>query len=274
MLGNNLTICKKVNIFLEMSIESRREVMKEQYIVGRNPVLEVLKSEKEVEKILVTKGELKGSINKIIGIAKDRNIILQQVDKNKLDLISEGNAHQGVAALVTPYTYSTIDEILDKAEKLAKPPFLLILDGIEDPHNLGAIIRTAECGGVHGIIIPNRRSAHVTQTVYKSSAGAVEHMLIAKVTNISDTIDMLKEKGLWIYGADAEGENYHFNTELKGATVLVIGSEGKGISRLVKEKCDLLIKIPMFGQVSSLNASNAASILIYEVVRQNHGYKG
>lgn len=247
--------------------------MKEQYIVGRNPVLEILKSDKEVEKILVTKGQLKGSINKIIGIAKDRNIIIQQVDKNKLDQISGGNAHQGVAASVSPYNYSSVDEIIDKARKLNTSPFIIILDGIEDPHNLGAIIRTAECGGVHGIIIPKRRSAHVTQTVYKSSAGAVEHMSIAKVNNISDTIEELKEKGLWVYGADIDGQEYYFNTELKGPIALVIGSEGKGISRLVKEKCDFLLKIPMFGHISSLNASNAASILIYEVVRQSYGSK-
>ena len=233
-----------------------------------------IKIRKGNRKILVVKGQLKGSINKIIGIAKDRNIIIQQVDKNKLDQISEGNAHQGVAVLVSPYNYSSIDEILDKAKKLNRPPFVIILDGIEDPHNLGAIIRTAECGGVHGIIIPKRRSAHVTQTVYKSSAGAVEHMSIAKVNNISDTIEELKEKGLWVYGADIAGQKYYFNTELKGPIALVIGSEGKGISRLVKEKCDFLLKIPMFGQISSLNASNAASILIYEVVRQNYGSKG
>ena len=247
--------------------------MEERYIVGRNPVLEVLKSDKEIEKIFVLKGELKGSINKIIGIAKDRGIFIQQVDKNKLEQISEGSVHQGVAALVAPYVYSSIDDILKRAQKMNKPPFLLILDGIEDPHNLGAIIRTAECGGVHGVIIPKRRSAHVTQTVYKSSAGAVEHMLITQVGNISDTIDELKDKGLWIYGADVDGEDYYFNTELKGPIALVIGSEGKGISKLVKKKCDFLLKIPMFGKITSLNASNATSILIYEVVRQSHGEK-
>ncbi|MBZ2175215.1 23S rRNA (guanosine(2251)-2'-O)-methyltransferase RlmB [Schnuerera sp. xch1] len=247
--------------------------MKEEYIVGRNPVLEILKSDKEVEKILVVKGELKGSINKIIGIAKSRNIILQHVYKDKLDQISQGNSHQGVAALVAPYSYCFLDDILNKVTKLGESPFLLILDGIEDPHNLGAIIRTAECAGVHGIIIPKRRSAHVTQTVYKSSAGAVEHMMIAKVNNISNTIDKLKEQGLWIYGADAEGKNYYFNTDLKGSVALVIGSEGKGLSSLVKKKCDFLLKIPMFGHISSLNASNATSILIYEVVRQCHEKK-
>lgn len=246
--------------------------MKEQYIVGRNPVLEVLKTEKEIEKILVAKGELKGSVKKIIGIAKDRNITIQEVDKGKLDYISQGSVHQGVAALIGSYKYSTIDEILQKANNLNQPPFILILDGIEDPYNLGAIIRTAECAGAHGIIIPKRRAAQVTAGVYKSSAGAVEHILITKVTNISDTIEELKEKGIWIYGGDIDGEDY-YHVELTGPMALVIGSEGKGISRLVKEKCDFLLKIPMFGQISSLNASNAASILIYEVVRQNYGNK-
>lgn len=245
--------------------------MKVQYIIGRNPVLEVLKTEKEIEKIYIAKGELKGSIKKIINIAKDKNIVLQYVDKKKLNQIAQGVNHQGVAALVTPYDYSSIDDILNKARETNKPPFIVILDGIEDPHNLGAIVRTAECAGVHGIIIPKRRAASVTETVYKSSAGAVEHMLIAKVSNISTTIDRLKKEGLWIYGADAAGENYYFDTDLKGPVALVIGSEGKGLSKLVKEKCDFLIKIPMFGKVSSLNASNAASILIYEVVRQGYG---
>ncbi|MBU5438663.1 23S rRNA (guanosine(2251)-2'-O)-methyltransferase RlmB [Tissierella sp. MSJ-40] len=247
--------------------------MNEQYIVGRNPVLELLKSDKEVEKIYVLNGDNKGSINKIIGIAKDRNIVIQQVDKNKLDNLAEGNSHQGVAALATSYSYSSIEEIFYSAKEKNQDPFIIILDGIEDPHNLGAIIRTAECGGAHGIIIPKRRSASVTQTVYKSSAGAVEHMLVAKVNNISSTIDDLKEKGLWIYGADMEGNEYHFNTNLTGSLALVIGNEGKGISRLVKEKCDVLVKIPMLGNISSLNASNAASILIYEVIRQKYGSK-
>ncbi|CCQ94248.1 23S rRNA methyltransferase [[Clostridium] ultunense Esp] len=247
--------------------------MEEQYIVGRNPVLEILKSGREVEKILVIRGELKGSINKIIGIAKDRNIRIQQVDKNKLDQIAQGSSHQGVAALITSYAYFSVDDILKKAEKFEESPFIIILDGIEDPHNLGAIIRTAECGGVHGIIIPKRRAAHVTPAVYKSSAGAVEHIMISKVNNISDTIEKLKEKGLWIYGADIDGEEYYFNIDLKGPIALVIGSEGKGISRLVKEKCDFILKIPMLGKVSSLNASNAASILIYEVVKQGYEEK-
>ncbi|NMA87403.1 MAG: 23S rRNA (guanosine(2251)-2'-O)-methyltransferase RlmB [Tissierellia bacterium] len=243
--------------------------MEEQYIVGRNPVMEVLKSGREIEKLYIQKGELKGSINKIIPMGKEKNIIIQRVDKNKLDEISKGN-HQGVAALVGAFNYSTIEDILNIAEKSEEDPFIIILDGIEDPHNLGAIIRTAECSGAHGIIIPKRRAASVNETVYKSSAGAVEHISITKVNNISDTIEILKDKGLWIYGADMNGEDY-YNVDLKGPVALVIGSEGHGLSRIVKEKCDFLLKIPMLGNISSLNASNAASILIYEKIRQNHG---
>ncbi|WFA07676.1 23S rRNA (guanosine(2251)-2'-O)-methyltransferase RlmB [Tissierella sp. Yu-01] len=244
--------------------------MNEQYVVGRNPVLELLKSDRQIDKLYVLKGELHGSINKILGMAKANNIIVQQVDKKKLDSISEGNAHQGVAALVTGFEYSTIDDILEKANSMNQKPFVVILDGIEDTHNLGSIVRTAECAGVHGIIIPKRRSAMVNQTVYKSSAGAVEHMLVANVNNISNAIDELKQQGLWIYGADMDGENFHFNTSMTGAVALVIGNEGKGLTRLVKEKCDVLVKIPMVGRISSLNAANAASILIYEVLRQGY----
>lgn len=244
--------------------------MKDNYIIGRNPVIEVLKSDREVEKLFVQKGDLKGSINKIMGMAKSKKIIIQEVDRQRLDQIAEGGVHQGVAALVGSFKYSSLDEILELAEERKENPFILILDEIEDPHNLGAIIRTAECAGVHGVVIPERRSAQVNQTVAKSSAGAIEHMKVARVVNISDTIEYLKDKGLWIYGADANGETY-FNTKLDGSIGLVIGNEGKGISRLVKEKCDFLLSVPMSGNVSSLNASNATSILIYEVVRQNYG---
>lgn len=244
--------------------------MSEQYVPGRNPVLEILKTDKEVEKIYVLKGELRGSINKIMGIAGDKKIPIQYVNKSKLDSLSSGNIHQGVVASVTEYEYVDMESILNRAKEKEEDPFILILDEIEDPHNLGAIIRTAECAGVHGIIIPKRRSASISQSVYKSSAGAVEHMLVSKVTNITDTIIKLKDKGLWIYGADMDGENYYYQTDLKGPIGLVIGNEGKGISRLVKENCDVLIKIPLLGKVSSLNASNAASILIYEVLKQRN----
>lgn len=242
--------------------------MEEAYIVGRNPVLELLKTDKQIDKIYILKGDTKGSIKKILGIAKDRKIIIQEVDKMKLDEMSNGEVHQGVAALVTGFEYSSIEDIFKKAEDLNQPPFIVVLDGIEDPHNLGAIIRTCECAGVHGVIIPKRRAARVNQTVYKSSAGAINHVLVSDVTNISNTIEDLKEKGLWIYGADLKGQNFYYNESLKGPIGLVIGNEGKGISRIVSEKCDVLIKIPMFGNISSLNASTSAAILIYEVVRQ------
>jgi len=244
--------------------------MDDQYVVGRNPVLELLKTEKRVDKIYILKGDLQGSINKILGIARERKIVVQEVDKKKLDSISEGNAHQGVAALVTGFEYSSVKDILDYAAQRDEKPFVILLDGIEDPHNLGAIARSAECAGVHGIIIPKRRTAIVNQTVHKSSAGAVEHIKIAQVSNITQTMDVLKKEGLWIYGADMDGNDYHFNTSMTGAIGIVIGSEGKGLSRLVKEKCDFLVRIPMMGKITSLNASQAATILVYEVLRQNY----
>ena len=242
--------------------------MEDMYIVGRNPVLELLKTDKQIDKIYILKGDLQGSIKKIIGAAKDKKIIIQEIDKHKMDELSDGQVHQGVAALVTGFEYSSIDDIFEKAESLNQPPFIVILDEIEDPHNLGAIIRTCECAGVHGVIIPERRSARVNQTVYKASAGAVNHVLVSSVTNIAKTLGLLKDKGLWIYGADLKGENYYYKESLEGAIGLVIGNEGKGMSRIVSEKCDVLIKIPMFGSVSSLNASTSAAILIYEVIRQ------
>lgn len=242
-----------------------------QYVAGRNPVLEVLKTDKEIDKLYILKGDLQGSINKIIGKARDKNIVIQEVDKKKLDSLAGASNHQGVVALVTAYKYADIDDILQRAKDRQEDPFVIVLDGIEDPHNLGAIIRTAECAGVDGIIIPQRRSATVNQTVYKSSAGAVEHILIARVNNINREIENLKARGLWIFGADADGGDFYFKTDLKGPIALVVGNEGKGLSRLTKEKCDVLVKIPMTGKISSLNASNAAAILIYEVFRQNHG---
>jgi 23S rRNA (guanosine2251-2'-O)-methyltransferase len=238
------------------------------YIEGRNPVIEVLKSGREVEKILVAKGSTQGSIRKIVGIAKDKNIIVQYVDKNKLDSISNTKAHQGVIAIVSAYQYKNIDDILKLAQDRNEDPFIIILDEITDPHNLGAIIRTAECAGAHGIIIPKRRSVGLTSVVAKTSAGAVEYLPVAKVTNIPSTIEELKERGIWVYGLDMEGEDEYYNVDINGPIAIVIGSEGKGIGRLVKEKCDSLLRIPMKGKVTSLNASVAASIMIYEVLRQ------
>lgn len=239
----------------------------ENQIEGRNPVIEALKSGRDIEKIFIAKGTKEGSINKIMGMAKERKIVMQQVDRAKLDSMAGTNSHQGVIAISSAYSYKSVDDILQLAKDRDEDPFIIILDEIEDPHNLGAIMRTAECVGAHGIIIPKRRSVGLTPTVSKTSAGAIEYVPVARVTNINNTIEELKGKNIWIYGAHMEGEYYH-QQNLEGPIAIVIGSEGKGISRLVKEKCDFLIKIPMKGKVSSLNASVATSILAYEVLRQ------
>lgn len=236
-------------------------------IEGKNPVLEALKSDRTIEKLLVAKGSKEGSMREIIARAREKKIVIQEVDRVRLDEISNSKVHQGVIAYVTPYTYVDVDDILDKAKKQGEDPFLIILDEITDPHNFGAILRTAECCGVHGVIIPKRRSVGLTPSVIKSSAGALEYISVAKVTNISNLIDELKDKGMWVAGADIDGEVYT-KQNLTGPLAVVIGSEGKGISRLVKEKCDFLVKIPLKGQIESLNASVAAGIIMYEVVRQ------
>ena len=237
-------------------------------IEGRNSVLELLESERDINKILIAKGERHGSINKIITIAKQRKIVIAEVERQKLNTISETNNHQGVIAIVPPFNYVEVEDILNEAKSKNEDPFILILDGIEDPHNLGSIIRTAETAGVHGVIIPKRRAASVNATVSKSSAGAVEHVKIARVNNINETIKYLKEEGLWICGTDGDAKDYYYNQNLKGPIAIVIGSEGFGMSRLVKENCDFLVKIPMKGKITSLNASVSAGIVIYEVVKQ------
>ena len=244
------------------------EAIREDIIEGRNAVIEALKSDRTIEQIFVAEGDVKGSINVVLGLAKEKRIVVKEVDRRKLDQMSETGAHQGVIAMVTPYNYFDISDILNEAETRGEKPFIIILDEIEDPHNFGSIIRSAEVCGAHGIIIPKRRNVGVTPTVYKSSAGAVEHMKIAKVSNINGVIDVLKEKGIWIYGAEISGESYCYNADLSGAVALVIGSEGKGISKLTKEKCDQLIKIPMVGKINSLNASVAGGIIMYEILKQ------
>ena len=237
-------------------------------VEGRNSVLELLESEKDINKIYVTRGEKQGSINKIIGRAKGKGIVLVEVDKTKLDEMSQTGNHQGVIAIVPPFEYCEVEDILGEAKSKNEQPFILILDGIEDPHNLGAIIRTAETAGVHGVIIPKRRAASVNSTVNKVSAGAVEHMKIARVNNINDTIQYLKDNGLWIIGTDGKAENYYYEQDLTGPIALVIGSEGYGMNRLVSENCDILVKIPMMGKITSLNASVSAGIVTYEIVKQ------
>ena len=237
-------------------------------IEGRNAVTELLKSDKDINKIFVQRGEKHGSINQIISLAKSKKIVIVEVDKSKLDLMSQTKNHQGIIAIVPPFEYSDIDEILEYAKSKNEDPFIVILDGIEDVHNLGSIIRTAETAGVHGIIIPKRRGALVNATVSKTSAGAVQYMKIARVNNLNDAIKELKDKGLWIYGTDMEAKNYYYEEKLLGPIALVIGSEGFGMSNLVKKNCDVLIKIPMRGKVTSLNASVSAGITMYEVVKQ------
>lgn len=241
---------------------------REDLVEGRNAVIEALKSDRTVEQILIAKGDNEGSINVVYALAKEKGIVVKEVDRKKLDQMSDTGVHQGVIAIVTPYKYFEVDDIINYAKSKDEKPFIIILDEIEDPHNLGSIIRTAEICGVHGIIIPKRRNVGITPIVYKAAAGAVEHMKIVKVTNINSTIDVLKKKGIWIYGADMDGKNYCYENDFLGATALVIGSEGKGISKLTKEKCDVVVKIPMIGKITSLNASVAAGIIMYEALRQ------
>ena len=237
-------------------------------IEGRNSVLELLESGKDINKIFVTRGEKHGSINKILAIAKEKKIIVVEKDKKQMDEMAQEENYQGVIAIVPPFEYVEIEDILNYAKEKQEDPFVLILDGIEDPHNLGSIIRTAETAGVHGIIIPKRRAASVNSTVNKTSAGAVEHMKIARVTNISDAIDELKQEGLWICGTDINAEKYYYNQDLTGALGIVIGNEGKGISEKVKKNCDFNVKIPMKGKVTSLNAAVSTGIIVYEAVKQ------
>ncbi len=242
-------------------------------IEGRNPVIELLESGRDINKIFIQSGEKHGSINKIIAMAKERKILISEVDKTKINQMAQTVNHQGVIAIVPPYNYCEVDDILFEANTRQEDNFVVILDGIEDVHNLGSIIRTAETAGVHGIIIPKRRSASVNSTVSKVSAGAVEHMKIARVNNINETIKYLKEKGLWICGTDMDTKTYYYDQNLKGPIAIVIGSEGFGMSRLVKENCDFLVKIPMKGKITSLNASVSAGIVIYEALKQRNNAK-
>ncbi len=236
-------------------------------IIGRNPVQEAIKAGREIDKILVKKGQIEGSLLPIIKKAKDAKIPVVETERQKLDKIAEGENHQGIIAYVAQHEYTDVKTMLEMAREKGHAPFIIILDKITDPHNLGSIIRTANCAGADGVIIPKRGGVGLSETVYKTSAGAVEYLPVAKVTNISQTIEELKKEGLWVAGADFGGESM-YKTDLKGAIALVIGSEGEGISRLVKEKCDFLVEIPMSGDVNSLNASVAAAVLMYEVVRQ------
>lgn len=237
-------------------------------IEGRNPVIEAMNSDVQIDRILISKEIAEGSISKILTMAKEKNILVKYVDKVALSKISENGRHQGIIAEAMEYEYKEIEDIFANAEKKNEKPFVIILDEITDVHNLGAIIRSAECLGAHGVIIPKRRAAGVNGVVAKTSAGAVEYLPIVRVTNISQTLEILKEKGLWIYGADMDGEKYINEEKLDVSLGVVIGSEGSGIGRLIKKNCDTLVKIPMKGNINSLNASCAASIIIYEIMKQ------
>lgn len=241
---------------------------RENVIVGRNPVREALKSGREIDKLMVSSED--GSMKKILALAGERRIPVMKVEKSAIERVASGQIHQGVAAFVSAYEYAELEDIFSLAEKRGEDPFIIILDNLEDPHNLGAIMRTAECAGAHGIIIPKRRACGLTDVVAKASAGAVEYIPCVKVTNIAQTIDALKEKGVWVAACDMGGQEY-YKADLKGKIAVVIGSEGFGISRLVKEKCDFVVSMPMVGRINSLNASNAAAVILYEVRKQRDG---
>ncbi len=245
----------------------------ENYSVGRNAVKELLASGRDIDKLYVQRGEREGSLKLLTAEAKERKIPIMELEKSKLDSMSGGLSHQGIIAVAAEHNYSTIDDIIEYARSRGESPCVAVLDGVEDPHNLGAIIRSAECCGLHGIIIPKRRAVGLTSIVSKASAGAIEHMRVAKVTNIAMTIDELKERGFWIYAADM-GEKTYYEADLQGSVAIVLGSEGFGISRLVREKCDFVISIPLYGNVNSMNVSCAAAVLFAEAARQRNSSGG
>ena len=236
-------------------------------VIGRNAVTELLKSGKEIENVLIAKGEREGSINRILTLCKEKKIVVKNVDRKKLDFLAPGGNHQGVVANIPAHEYSTVDDILAYAENKGEAPFIIMCDEIEDSHNLGAIIRTAEACGAHGIIIPKRRNVGLNYIVAKTSCGALEYMKVARVTNLASTIDELKKKNIWIYAADMDGQRWD-KTDFSGGCCLVVGSEGNGVGRLIKEKCDVTVSLPMMGKVNSLNASVAAGVLMYEITKQ------
>lgn len=246
-----------------------KNTVNESVVSGRNAVKELLASGRDIDKIYVQKGEREGSVKMLIGKASERKIPVIEAEKSKLDAMCAGSYHQGIVAMAAEQNYSTLEEIIEYAESRAEPPFIVICDGVEDPHNLGAIIRSCECSGAHGVVIPKRRAVGLTPVVAKSSAGALEHMRVARVTNLASTIDTLKELGFWVYAADMGGEKYS-DTDYSKKVALVLGSEGYGISRLVKEKCDFVVSIPLYGKVNSMNVSCAAAVILTEIARQRH----
>lgn len=250
----------------EPRVDYTEEVEDTGVVVGRNAVRELLKSERVVDKLYVRKGDREGSITVLIAEAANKGIPIVEVESQKLDYLANGANHQGIVAIAAIKEYSSIDDMIEVANERGEKPLIVVCDSIEDPHNLGAIIRCAECAGAHGIVIPKRRSVGITPTVYKSSAGAIEHMMIAKVSNIATTIEQLKEKGLWIFSAEAGGDPY-YETDFRCACAIVLGSEGNGVSKIVKDKSDYIVSIPMYGKVNSLNVSTAASVILCHVAR-------
>ncbi len=259
---------QKVNEKKNNSVQTFKEEFYDDVVYGRNAVLELLKSNRDINKIFIESGEKHGSIKEIIAKAREKRIVLVEVNRQKLNSIALSENHQGVAAIVPPFNYSEVEDILEYAKEKKEDPFILILDGIEDPHNLGSIIRTAETAGVHGIIISKRRCVSVNSTVAKVSTGAVSYIKIARVNNLNETIKKLKDSGLWIIGTDGDADTLYYNQDLRGPLGIIIGSEGFGMSKLVKENSDILIKIPMKGKITSLNASVSAGIIMYEAVKQ------
>ncbi len=242
----------------------------EDMIEGRNALTEALRSGRTIDKVFVAAGETDKALARLSAMAKEAGAVVVATDRRKLDQMSPTGAHQGVMAQVAAHEYATVEEILQRAEDRGEAPLLVLCDELSDPHNLGAILRTAECAGAHGVIIPKRRSVGLTAVVSKTSAGAVEYMPVARVGNLANTIRDLKQRGIWIYGTAADGRTDLYHADLRGPAAIVIGSEGQGMSRLVAESCDVLVSIPMKGQISSLNASAAAAILLYEAVRQRN----
>ena len=238
---------------------------------GRNALTEALRAGRTIDKVFIADGDTDRGLQRLAAEAKEAGAVIVPVDRRKLDQMSFTRSHQGVIALAAAHEYATIDEILEEAASRGQAPLIVICDELSDPHNLGAIMRSAECAGAHGVIIPKRRSVGLTATVAKASAGAMEYMKVARVTNINNTINDLKERGVWVFGAAGEGSVPMYKADMTGPAAIVIGNEGDGLSQLVRKNCDMLVHIPMAGRISSLNASAAASILLYEAVRQRLG---
>lgn len=260
---------RRKSVALQPNKETTEESLREDIIVGRNAVQEALRSGRAIDSVLVARGDRSGSLKVLLAKCRDQDILVKEVDARKLDSMCGPN-HQGIAAVAACKETVSLDDLFRIAEKKGEPPFFIVCDQLEDPHNLGAVLRTAEAAGAHGVIIPKRRSAGLTSTVYKASAGAVEYMPVARVSNLVSAIQEMKKRGVWVYGLDMDGETW-CSTDLRGPIAVVVGSEGQGMGRLVKEQCDRILSLPMLGKINSLNASVACGILLYEACRQRQG---